>query len=284
VYGIWTVSLMPVQLAAVLVGSRLANRLPRFYHRVCCRILGIRVIQQGAPSGDHPVLFVSNHTSYLDITILGSVIAGSFVSKAEVADWPFFGWLAKLQRTVFIDRRGSRADHHRDDIGARLEKGDDLILFPEGTSSDGNRILPFKTALFSVAERRVQDRAITVQPVSVAYTRIDGLPIGREWRPLFAWYGGMDMGSHICNVISLGKLTVEVAFHPPLDMAAIGREAAPRTFRRLVADRCYAAVVDGHARALFATGRRASAQAAAPPAAAPPSASPAGTPLGSESA
>lgn len=259
IYGLWTAILIPVQMVAVLLRSRLANRLPRFYHRACCRILGIDVRHQGELSRDHPVLFVANHATYLDITVLGSLIAGSFVSKAEVADWPFFGLLAKLQRTVFIDRRSSKAAHHRDEIGARLEAGDDLILFPEGTSSDGNRVLPFKSALFSVAERRVRDRPITVQPVSVAYTHIDGLPLGREWRPYVAWYGGMDIGAHICNLIALGKLTVHVMFHPPFTMADVEAAAqgsvTPSALRKLMADRSHAVVAHGHALALFASGR-----------------------------
>lgn len=263
IYGVWTGLLLPVQMVAVLLHWRLASRLPRFYHRVCCRILGIEVRQHGEPSGDHPVLFVANHASYLDITVLGSLIAGSFVSKSEVADWPFFGLLAKLQRTVFIDRRSAKVAHHRDEIGARLESGDDLILFPEGTSSDGNRVLPFKSALFSVAERRVGGRALVVQPVSVAYTHIDGLPLGREWRPHVAWYGNMDIGNHICNLIAMGKLTVDVMFHPPLSMAEIEAAlagnggATPSAVRKLMADRSHAVIAHGHALALFANGRRA---------------------------
>jgi 1-acyl-sn-glycerol-3-phosphate acyltransferase len=261
--------LIPVQMVLLLLRARPAtSRLPRFYHRMCCRILGIDVRHQGELCRDHPVLFVANHASYLDITVLGSLIAGSFVSKAEVADWPFFGLLAKLQRTVFIDRRSSKAAHHRDEIGARLESGDDLILFPEGTSSDGNRVLPFKSALFSVAERRVRGRPITVQPVSVAYSHIDGIPLGREWRPQVAWYGGMDIGPHIWNLIALGKLTVQVIFHEPLDRAEIEAALAGNggvtasALRKLMADRSHAVVAQGHAEALFASGRRPIAAAA----------------------
>lgn len=266
-YGLWTVPLLPIQMVAVALRLPLAKRLPRFYHRVCCRLLGIQVRVQSAPSREHPVLFVANHATYLDIAVLGSVIAGSFVAKAEIANWPFFGLLAKLQRTVFIDRRGSKAAHHRDEIGARLEAGDDLILFPEGTSSDGNRVLPFKSALFSVAERQVQGRPVTVQPVSVAYTHIDGLPLGREWRPQVAWYGSMDLGDHIWNLVALGKLTVEVMFHAPFSMADVAvAGATPSALRKRMADLSQAIVSDGHAAALFASGRRAGA--AAPPMAA----------------
>lgn len=275
-YGSWTLLLLPVQIGAVAFNLPLAKKLPRFYHRTCCRLLGIHVAAQGLPSHDHPVLFVANHASYLDITILGSLIRGSFVAKAEIANWPFFGLLAKLQRTVFIDRRGAKAAHHRDEIGARLEAGDDLILFPEGTSNDGNRILPFKSALFSVAERQVKGRPIVVQPVSVAYTHIDGLPIGREWRPLVAWYGDMEMGHHVVNLIALGKLKVEVRFHEPFTIAEMA-PAGPGSItasglRKLMADRSHAVIAEGHAKALFATGRHtpASATRSPPPPALPP--------------
>src|SRR3546814_6911519 len=84
----------------------------------------------------------------------------------------------------------------------RLEAGDDLVLFPEGTSGDGNRVLAFKSALFSVAERRPQGEPLTVQPVSIAYTRLDGLPLGRYLRPFFAWYGDMELGPHLWHARS----------------------------------------------------------------------------------
>ena len=150
-------------------------------------------------SAVRPTLFVCNHSSYLDITVLGSMILGSFVAKTEVASWPFFGMLAKLQRTIFVDRRRHSTHTQRDDLLARLTEGDNVILFPEGTSNDGNRVLPFRSALFSVAEPRRhgggegQIKDLIVQPVSIAYVRLNGLPVGHGLRPLFAWYGDMEL-------------------------------------------------------------------------------------------
>src|SRR3546814_16535447 len=95
----------------------------------------------------------------------------------------------------------------------RLEAGDDLVLLPEGTSGDGNRVLAFKSALFSVAERRTQGEPLTVQPVSIAYTRLDGLTLGRYLRPLFAWYGDMELGPHLWHAIGLGRVTRLCEFH-----------------------------------------------------------------------
>jgi 1-acyl-sn-glycerol-3-phosphate acyltransferase len=209
----WTFALIPVQLVLLAVKSPAAKRLPMIYHAGVCRIIGFDVVVKGEQSRAASVLFVSNHSSYLDITVLGSVLAGSFVAKSEVANWPFFGFLAKLQRTVFVDRRVSQTADGRDAMTVRLETGDRLVLFPEGTSNDGNRVLPFKSAYFGLAERPLADKPLVVQPVSVAYTRLDHMPMGRRYRPEFAWYGDMELPGHLWNVFGIGRTTIEVRFH-----------------------------------------------------------------------
>lgn len=257
----WTFLLLPVQTMAVILGLPLSRRLPRFYHRVCRRLIGLDVACRGEIAERRPILFVSNHTSYLDITVLGSLVDVSFVAKAEIAGWPLFGWLAKLQRSVFIERRASYSARHRDEIGKRLDQGDALVIFPEGTTGDGNRVLPFKSALFAVAERTVEGAPLTVQPVSIAYVRLDGMPLGREWRPYYAWYGAMDMPPHLWRVLGLGKVSVEVTFHPPLDIASAARIAGLpwggkmdrstiAAARKVLAERCRNYVVQGVAAAL----------------------------------
>jgi lyso-ornithine lipid O-acyltransferase len=242
-YFAWTLSLLPVQAVGLVLGCRWTHALPVFYHRWCCRILGFRVRSVGNPTAERPVLFVANHVSYTDITILGSVIAGSFIAKAEVADWPFFGWLAKLQRSVFVDRRVRSAATQRDAITDRLSAGEALILFPEGTSGDGNRVLPFKSALFSAAQPN-DIPPVIVQPVSLAYTRLDGMPIGRLYRPFFAWYGAVDLAPHLWSMVSLGMVEVVVEFHPPTFLSHCGS-------RKALAGYCYARIAGGVAGALF---------------------------------
>ncbi|MCC7272167.1 MAG: 1-acyl-sn-glycerol-3-phosphate acyltransferase [Alphaproteobacteria bacterium] len=235
---------MPAQAFALVASRRMAKLIPLLYHRACLWVFGMVVERRGLPSRDRPTLFVVNHCSYLDIMVLGSLIGGSFVAKAEVAGWPFFGWLARLQRTVFVERRRrTAAAGQRDEIAGRLEAGDDLILFPEGTSSDGNRILPFKTALFSVAERRIGGRPLTVQPVTIAYVRLDGIPLGHGLRPFYAWYGDMDLAGHIWKAAGLGDCTVSVEFHPPV---TIDEYAS----RKSLAQHCHRVVAHGMARAL----------------------------------
>lgn len=236
----WTGLLLPLQMLALVFHRRLSRRIPVVYHRNACRILGIRVAARGTISATHPTLFIANHSSYLDIAVLGALIEGSFVAKAEVAAWPLFGLLAKLQRTVFIDRRPIQAAQHRDDIAVRLEAGDNLFLFPEGTSTDGNHVKPFRSALFAVASREVNGAPLKVQPVSIAYTRLDGIPLGRALRPLYTWFGEMDLGSHMWTMAGLGSLTVEVEFHPPVTFVEFGS-------RKALATHCYDAVATGHA-------------------------------------
>lgn len=247
-YLIVACAVVAVQVPCMALKSRLANIVPMIYHRLCSRLLDIRIETRGTLSTARPTLFVCNHSSYLDVSVLGSIIPGSFVAKAEVADWPFFGFLSKLQRTVFIDRRRRTTHHQRDELARRLDAGDNLILFPEGTSNDGNRTLPFRSALFAVAERKGEgdgpaSPAVTIQPVSLAYTRLNGFPIGRNLRPSFAWYGDMDLLGHLWRVLGLGRITVALEFHPPVTLAQFGsRKALSEHCRRVISEGLAAAL------------------------------------------
>ncbi|MGH6871663.1 MAG: lysophospholipid acyltransferase family protein [Rhizomicrobium sp.] len=209
------------------------KRMPYVYQRFLMNLFGIRVHVVGTPIQDRGVLMVSNHTSYLDILVLGGIASVSFVAKAEVANWTLFGTFARLQRTVFVEReRRSGTGRSRDQIKERLLEGDALILFPEGTSNDGNHVLPFKSALMGAAEAVVGTDAngrpihVPVQPVSVAYNCVHGLPMGREYRPLFAWYGDMDLVPHLWEALVTGPVDVTVQFHPPLSVDMPGGRKA----------------------------------------------------------
>lgn len=237
-YLAWTFACMPVQAILLLLRSPLRSTFPMAYHRTCMAIIGIDVEILGKRCREHPVLFAVNHSSYLDITLLGALMPVSFIAKAEVASWPLYGWLAKLQRTVFVERNARKVSEQREEMIGRMEKGDDLVLFPEGTSSDGNRVLPFKSALLSVAEIEVKGRQVMVQPISIAYTHLDGIPLGRHFRPFYTWFGDMEMASHIWQMIALGKLRVVLEFHPPLTMAEAGS-------RKVLAQQCWQAVAGG---------------------------------------
>jgi len=232
-----------VQILILLIAPRLWWWLPFAYHKLCCRIMGLRVRVVGEPAKARPTLFVSNHVSYLDIPVLGSVVPVSFVAKAEVAQWPGYGWLAKLQRTVFVDRRRNTTLQQRDSLQARLASGDALVLFPEGTSNDGNRILPFRSALLSVAEAAPAGLPLVIQPVSIAYTSVNGVPLGWSLRPLVAWYGGMELGGHLWRFSRLGQVEVIVQFH---DETRVGDFPSRKELTR----HCSEAVARGVDRAL----------------------------------
>ena len=224
---------IPWQSIALRTRSLGYKRLPFLYQRFLSRLFDIRVTVIGQPIQDRGVLMVSNHTSYLDILVLGGVASVSFVAKSEVASWPLFGTFARLQRTVFVDRaRRTQTGISRDLIASRLREGDALVLFPEGTSNDGNYVLPFKSALMGAAEteigRDAQGRAlhVPVQPVSVAYTALHGVPMGRENRPFFAWYGDMDLIPHLWESLVTGPIDVTVEFHAPLSVDGVGGRKA----------------------------------------------------------
>ncbi len=238
-YLLLTLLLLPVHLLALAVGVRPVVRwLPVVYHRMVCAILGIKVRVNGRRSTVMPTLFVCNHVSYLDIEVLGGRIPGCFVAKAEVATWPFFSTLAKAQRTIFVDRRSAKTNNSRDEMLRRLDTGDNLMLFPEGTSSDGTRVLPFRSALFATAQLRRDDKPIVVQPVAISYTRLDGIPLGRYWRPLFAWFGDLDLVPHLWQMVCLGETEAVVTFFPPVDIDRLGD-------RKKLAEYCFQQVSAG---------------------------------------
>jgi 1-acyl-sn-glycerol-3-phosphate acyltransferase len=245
VYLSVTLPLMPVQAALVACNSRFASRLPKAYHALCCRLMGIHIDVRGDVSDVHPTLFVANHLSYLDIPVLAAIVETSFIAKREVASWPLFGWLAKLQRSVFVDRRAAGVHNERDEVAARLDKGGSLVLFAEATSGDGTRLKPFKSALFGVAQNEVDGRSVVVQPVTIAYTHLDEMPLGRAWRPLVAWYGEMDMMPHGWRLLGLGRLTATVIFHAPVSYAMFGTRKALAAHCERVIARGLAAAISG---------------------------------------
>jgi 1-acyl-sn-glycerol-3-phosphate acyltransferase len=222
---------------------------PHAYHRFMARLFGVRIKTIGKPLTGEGVLIVANHTSWLDIIVFSAVGQVSFVAKAEVATWPLFSTLAKLQETVFVERtRRHATGQARDLIRERLLAGDTLVLFPEGTSNDGNMVLNFKSALMGAVEARVADgkggeRAVRVQPVSTAYVSLHGMPMGRENRPLYAWYGDMELVPHLWEALKTGPIDVIVEFHPPMDVDQLGG-------RKALAARAEAIVRRGQWRAL----------------------------------
>jgi 1-acyl-sn-glycerol-3-phosphate acyltransferase len=231
-----TFLLIPWQESALRFRLGRRKTFPHRYHRFLCRLFGIRVTVLGTPVQSSGVLMVANHTSYFDILVFSAAARVSFIAKHEVASWPLAGTLARLQETVFIERtRRSQTAAARDVIRERLIEGDALILFPEGTSDDGNSVLPFKSALLGAAEIDIgtdnqgRPRHVPVQPVTISYVGLYGLPMGRDMRPLFAWYGDMDLVPHLWEALKTGPFEAVVEFHPPLSVDSVGGRKALAT-------------------------------------------------------
>lgn len=222
-----TLPLMPVQALLVRTSPRLARRLPNWYHRQVCRLIGVRLEIEGEVVRDRPVLLVANHTSWLDIPVLSALAPVSFVAKREVGGWPFVSSLARLQRTVFVDReRRTSVGETASEILARLADGDAIVLFAEGTSTDGNRVLAFKTALFAAVKPTDAGTGApadaVVQTVSLVYTRLHGVPLGRADRPLVGWYGDMEMQGHAWQLLKAGPLDVRIRVGQPIPLDHFG--------------------------------------------------------------
>lgn len=229
--------------AAILMRSLSPGRrssLPWIFHRALARSLGIRIVVHGSPVSRSGVLFVANHISWADIPVLGARLPGAaFIAKSEVGGWGMVGKLADLGRTVYVDRtQRLGAAAQRDVIAARLARGDNLILFPEGTNSDGVAVLPFKSSLFAVAEGIDN---LLIQPVTIAYTRVNGLPVTRRNLPDLAWVGDTALMPHAVDFMALGQVRAELIFH-----AAVA--ASDFAHRKALTLHCQTVITQGYRR------------------------------------
>ena len=219
--ALFTLVLIPVQWFVIRFDLPLKRSLPLFFHRTLCRLIGIRITVIGERIAEHPLMIVSNHTSWADITVISAIAPIVFVAKSEVGTWPIFGLLSKLQRSVFVDRsRRQKTGAVNAEIAQRLAGGDPVVLFGEGTSNDGNRVLAFRSALIGAARDALAESEHTgrvwIQPLSLAYIGLLGLPFGRARRPLIAWYGDLDLLPHLAGVLRTGAIDVTVTWGEPV--------------------------------------------------------------------
>ncbi|MCB1384918.1 MAG: 1-acyl-sn-glycerol-3-phosphate acyltransferase [Nitratireductor sp.] len=219
-----TLVLAPVQLVLKLAAPKASRRIPLLWHRLVLWLLGVRVHLHGAMAGDRPLMIAANHISWSDILVLGSIGELCFIAKDEVRGWPVINWLARLQRTVFVDRQRKRdAAIQADTIASRLTEGDVMVLFAEGTTGDGNQLLAFKSALFAAPQMALEQSGlqnISVQPVAIAYNTLHGMPLGRYHQPIAAWPGDVAFGAHFMRFLHEGAFDVDVAFGPVIEIDA----------------------------------------------------------------
>ncbi|MCK6418504.1 MAG: 1-acyl-sn-glycerol-3-phosphate acyltransferase [Alphaproteobacteria bacterium] len=204
--------------------KRLDLRFARRFHGLICQIFGLRITSRGIPCTNGQVLYVANHLSYLDIPVLGSLIVGCFISKNDVARWPLIGTLARLQRTAFIDRNPAAARQEQDNIGRRLREGLNMILFPEGTSTDGRSVLPFKSSLFA-AVLEGESRLMMIQPITLRLTHVDDQTAETaDQRDIYAWHRDMEtsFALHLWRFAQHRGAQLDIIFHTPFSAQAHG--------------------------------------------------------------
>lgn len=212
-----TVILIIPQCFCILFKLKNIHFIPVLYHSLLCSLLGISVQVNGQKNDAAGTIYVSNHLSYLDIIVLSTQLKASFIAKADVEKWPLFGILAKLSRTIFIQRTKVGIKSGSTAIKQRLQSGDRLILFPEGTSNNGREVLPFKSGFFEVllqSEKCVHIQPLTLQLVSInevnAHTQEDF--------DHYAWYGDMTLVPHLWAFFKLKSCDISITFHDPVEI------------------------------------------------------------------
>ncbi|MEN3929735.1 1-acyl-sn-glycerol-3-phosphate acyltransferase [Microvirga sp. W0021] len=208
----------PFQIICRFFKLKPASIIPTIVHRIARYILDIRIHTVGDAPGSTPTLIISNHVSWLDIVVISSLQPLSFIAKSEIANWPIFGFLAKMQNSIFIDRQRKRATAETNsEIADRLSNGDAIVLFAEGTTGDGVRLLPFRSSLIGAAHAAMLDDTkkqtaprVQIKPLAISYQKRNGLPLTRRDRPKIAWYGDMDLAPHLWAFLCEGSLDVTV--------------------------------------------------------------------------
>ncbi|GAN68518.1 lysophospholipid acyltransferase family protein [Acetobacter orleanensis] len=240
--ALWVPLSVGFEACLLLVPGTPKIRWTRVIWGVLCKLLGLRIRVIGKRAGnvggararargERPVIYISNHSSWLDVLVLGTLLPSVFVAKGDIEKWPIMGLVSKIGRTIFVSRQRSTTGRERDLMIRRMVEGDNLVLFPEGTSSDGSRVLPFMSAFFAIAKLpRLRDgeksqiplvydpgMSPIIQPISVVYDELEGLPVARLRRPVFAWYGDMDLGPHLWQLVQWQRARATVILHEPLD-------------------------------------------------------------------
>lgn len=216
---LWSALLVPIQwIWLFFANSNNAYVIPHLWQKGVCFIFGLSVNVHNKPHQCTSCLYVSNHISYLDIPVIGSTLKASFVAKEEVRSWPVFGFLSTLQQTAFIKRQRSATSQGADELRRFLEKGKSLILFPEGTTSNGTEVLPFKSSYFQIA---TTGSAQYIQPFTIKINRVDGTtPVTQADLDVYAWHGDMELSPHLWNFAKSKGAVIDLIFHDSVRITA----------------------------------------------------------------
>ena len=214
--------LAPFQYIFIKFKLKYRTYLPIIFHRTVLKILGVKVKLLGNKTDLRPLVLVGNHTSYLDIIILGSIMPISFIAKEEIKDWFLFGFLAKMQNTIFIERKNYKTLESLRNINKSIELNSAIVLFPEGTTNTGKNILKFRSSLFNLFE---VNSTLGLQNFSLCYTHVNSMPIDNRIRPQISWYGDMKIINHLLNFLKFSSVNVTLVFQPTLSTEGLDRKS-----------------------------------------------------------
>lgn len=219
-------------------GRPVTAHFARVVSRLALVILRLPLTVHGTPMRK-PGAIVANHSSWLDVFALNATQNIFFVAKSEVAGWPIIGWLARATGTLFITRKGTEARRHKLAFEERLKSGQRLLFFPEGTSSDSIRVLPFKSTLFEAFYAPGLRHVMHIQPVTVIFHA----PQGADPR-FYGWWGEMEFLGHFRSTLATARQgRVEVIFHPEVPVDAFEN-------RKLLAQHCERVIRTAHVNAV----------------------------------
>jgi 1-acyl-sn-glycerol-3-phosphate acyltransferase len=206
-------------------------RIRRWYFATLCWLLGFRMRVEGKLSDARPLLIASNHLSYTDILVQGSLFPGiNFIAKGDITSWPLLGPMIAWFRPLFISRKAGETRGQITAIREYLAEEGPLVLYAEGTSGDGTGVLPFKPSLFAVAEEPIHGHPVTVQALTIAYR----YPGGGDLPPT-AWYGDMSLVPHLWGLLHIPRLEVILTLHPPLSAGLTRKEMAAQCHAQVAA-------------------------------------------------
>lgn len=212
-----------------------------FAFTVICAIIDLRIKVDGEITSVRPLLLVSNHISYLDIIILGAKTPAVFTPKSDMSGWPVISTICRLLNCVFVERSNDKIKEVSTKIYDALAVGEVVSLFPEGTTGDGRHVLPFKSSLFSIAEKTINmeggEQELFIQPAVISYTSIGALPIDSTQWPDLAWYGDMILAPHVWKLLQLGRIDAKLTFLPAVTLSQMGG-------RKQLAAYCHDVTVD----------------------------------------
>lgn len=216
-FVLWTALTMFCGAFTYILNRDMHEKLLRIYFKGVLKIFNIKVGEKGFENmPQDAMLYVSNHTSYMDIIVIGSRISVRFTPKIEISKWPIINAMVNMSLPVYIHRNASRSLEQKNTIKEIINSGDSILIFPEATTNDGSKVLPFKSSLFSVAEPDDEthiDEHICIQPISIVYTHIDGEPANTGNMDKVAWYGDMKFLPHLWNLLAAKGARVKIVYH-----------------------------------------------------------------------